>query len=83
MLKPMEVCMSEFQLLIAAMRKVVLSKSWVNRFGRKYPIGQIILCDKDLEWELKMGGYAEGYEGEYPPKKKVKTNLFKPKEKWQ
>jgi len=61
-------------------RKVVLKKSWINRFGRKYPVGQVILCDAELESELKYGGYAEDFDGPYPPKKKVKTEFFKPKE---
>lgn len=59
------------------MRKVILGKSWTNRFGRKYPIGQEILCDKELESELKDRGYAKDFEMKVS--KKVKTDFFKPK----
>lgn len=58
------------------MRKVILGKSWTNRFGRKYPIGQMILCDKELEAELK--GYAKDFDTKVS--KKVKTDFFKPKD---
>ena len=57
--------------------KVTLLKSWTNNSGRKYPIGQVILCTKELKQELLYGGYAKEFEGTYPPKKKVKTDFFK------
>lgn len=62
------------------MRIVVLKKSWTNKFGRKYPVGQKIPCDKQLEAELINNGYAEGFEGKVLSKKKVKTNFFKNKD---
>ena len=60
------------------MRKVILGRSWTNTFGRKYPIGQTILCDKELEAELKERGYAKDFE--VKTSKKVKTDFFKPKD---
>jgi hypothetical protein len=59
--------------------KVILNKSWTNKFGKKYPIGTIIPCDKDLSARLINEGYGEKYEGKYPPKAKVKTDFFNKK----
>jgi hypothetical protein len=61
------------------MRKVILGKSWTNIFGRKYPIGQTILCNKILEKVLIDGGYAKDFEAK-TSKGKVKTDFFKPKD---
>jgi hypothetical protein len=61
------------------MRKVILIKSWTNVFGRKYPIGQTIQCDRELEEVLIRDGYAKDFEGKIS-KVKVKTDFFKPKD---
>jgi hypothetical protein len=58
--------------------KVILTKSWTNAFGRKYPIGQKILCDKELGEFLIKKKYGKEYEGSASDK--VKTDFFKPKE---
>lgn len=59
--------------------KLILLKSWRNKFGKVYPVGQILQCDKELSRELITGKVAEQYSGKYPPEGKVKTNFFKPK----
>ena len=61
------------------MRRVTLIRSWTNIFGRKYPIGQVISCDRELEEILIRGGYAKDFEAK-PSKQKVKTDFFKPKD---
>lgn len=61
--------------------KLILKKRWTNVFGRVYPIGQILQCDKDLSSQLISDGYADEYTGPYPPNGKVKTDLFNPKKK--
>lgn len=55
-------------------------KSWTNVFGRKYPIGTVLQCDKQLHEELIDMGWAEDFDGLYPPKTKKKTDFFKPKD---
>lgn len=60
--------------------KVILKKSWTNKFGRKYPIGQFMRVDKELGQYLKENGYAEDTEIKgTKPAQKVKTDFFKPK----
>lgn len=58
--------------------KVTLIKSWTNFQGRVYPVGQVLIVDKELRQQLIDEGVASIYEGEYPPKEKVKTDFFKP-----
>ncbi len=55
--------------------KVILKKSWTNRFKRKYPVGYVLGVDDVLGSELIKSGIAEKYEGEYPPKGKQKIEL--------
>lgn len=57
---------------------VILQKSWTNVFGRKYPVGQKIMCDKNLRAFLVNNGYAKDYDGNR--RIKVKTDFFKPKQ---
>ena len=59
---------------------VVLKKSWTNKFGRKYPIGQKISCDRQLGGFLIDNGYGDDFEGKVLSKKKVKTKFFKNKD---
>jgi hypothetical protein len=55
--------------------KIILKRSWTNKFGRKYPINQILTVDGDLGSSLIKEGVAEKYEGEYPPRSKKKMDL--------
>jgi hypothetical protein len=57
-----------------------LLKSWTNKSGRKYPIGKILPMSNSLSKDLIRDNIAVEYKGEYPPKKKMKTDFFKPKE---
>ncbi len=59
--------------------RIVLVKSWTNVFNRKYPVGQILQGTKQFVNELISSGTAKEYNGEYPPRKKVKSDFFKPK----
>jgi hypothetical protein len=59
------------------MMKLVLIKSWTNKFGRKYPIGQIMRTDKELGNFLLNKKYAMFYDGD--SNTKVKSDFFKPK----
>jgi hypothetical protein len=43
-----------------------------------YPMGTVLQCTKSYAQKLISEGHEE-YTGEYPPKKKMKTELFKPK----
>jgi len=56
---------------------LTLIKSWTNKFGRKYPIGQILRVDKELGTYLLDKKYAKDYEA---TQTKVKTDFFKPKD---
>lgn len=57
--------------------RIRLLKSYVIG-NRKYPIGQSLLLTNSFSNKLIKNKIATEYTGEYPPKKKVKTNLFKP-----
>jgi len=46
---------------------------------KDYAIGTILNYSKGPALRLISEGKAEKYNGEYPPKKKMKTELFKPK----
>lgn len=61
---------------------IILTKSWTNRFGRKYPIGQKIPCDNELGSFLLKNGYGEefGKVDLSERRKKVKTKFFKNKD---
>lgn len=60
--------------------RVRLHKSLTTTF-RKYPIGTILNLAKSSAERLISEGGAEQYSGPYPPdkKKKMRTNLFRPK----
>lgn len=49
----------------------------------KYGIGTIINYSSGPAEKLISEGKAEKYTGHYPPKKKMKTDFFKPKKQWQ
>lgn len=44
-----------------------------------YPVGTILQLSKSYAQKKISEGKAEEYTGEYPPKKKMRTELFKPK----
>jgi hypothetical protein len=54
--------------------RIRLRKGW-----RDYPIGQVVEVFDTKAKELIAMGSAEKYDGEYPPKGKMKTEFFKPK----
>jgi hypothetical protein len=56
-------------------KRVVLKKSWKNKFEKVYPVGTILQVDKELFTELIDEGYGDDYKGEYPPKKKLKIKM--------
>jgi hypothetical protein len=58
--------------------KIILIKSWEHD-GVKYPIGYTLEVFDPKAKEMIMDGIAERYEGERPPKEKMKSNLFKRK----
>lgn len=60
--------------------RVRVLKGFSNRFG-KYPIGRILILTNSYAGRLMQDGIVEKYTGPYPPKKKMKTDFFKPKEK--
>ncbi len=45
-----------------------------------YPMGTILQLSNWYALKKILEGTAEKYNGEYPPKKKMRTQLFKPKE---
>jgi hypothetical protein len=64
---------------MAAIRLRLL-KSYKHKYKLDaWPIGQVVQVDNILANELLADKIAELYEGEYPPKQKVKTDFFKPK----
>jgi hypothetical protein len=56
-----------------------LLRKWENH-GDVYPRGTIISISTGMAKRMIEEKRAEEYKGEYPPKRKMKTNLFKPKE---
>ena len=61
------------------MKILILTRSWTNVFGRKYPIGQKMRVDDDLGQDLMDNNYAKDFNGVYKSKEKTKTKFFKPK----
>lgn len=60
--------------------RVQLIRRW-----REWPVGRVIEVFDTKAKELLEEGIAVRYEGDYPPSKKLKTELFNPKKnkKWQ
>jgi hypothetical protein len=54
--------------------RIRLHKKWED-----YPRGTTLEVFDTKAKELIMAGIAFKYDGEYPPKEKMKTELFKPK----
>ena len=58
------------------MIRIQLLKSWRHPYKKKaYSVGTILQCDMNLAGELMADKIGKIYEGEYPPKEKVKMNL--------
>lgn len=55
--------------------KIRLLKKW-----RRYSRGTTLEVFDTIAKELIRDNVAEDYKGEYPPKQKMKTDLFKPKQ---
>lgn len=55
--------------------RVLLKRKWVNTFGKSYPIGTILQTNSQLGSELIRLKFGDKYDGDYPPKEKVKMNL--------
>ena len=60
--------------------KIRLLKKWGNKI-KTWPRGQVLEVAEGKANELVRDNIAERYTGEYPPKDKVKTDFFKPKNK--
>lgn len=56
---------------------VILEKSWTNKFGRKYPIGQKIQCDRQLGTYLVENGYGKDIDRKVLSKMKGKIKSKK------
>lgn len=54
--------------------KIRLLKKW-----REWPVGRVIEIFDTTAKEMIRDNIAEKYDGEYPPKGKMKTDFFKPK----
>jgi len=61
---------------------VRLLKGYTNKRNKKFHIGKILNVSRETYKELTAEKIAEDYAGEIPPKKKLKTEFFKPKMKW-
>lgn len=48
-----------------------------------YAMGTVLQVTRGFGEKLIKQRIGELYSDEYPPKKKMKTELFKPKNKWQ
>jgi hypothetical protein len=57
--------------------KIMLVKKW-DWVRKTFPIGQILEVAPGLGAKLIESKTAELYTGQYPPKKKTKTNFFNP-----
>lgn len=58
------------------MIRIILLKSWTHPYKTKpYAVGTILQCAPYLAAELIADRFAKLYEGDYPPKEKVKMDL--------
>tara|TARA_R110000868_G_scaffold96848_3_gene266356 strand:+ start:2381 stop:2575 length:195 start_codon:yes stop_codon:yes gene_type:complete len=58
------------------MIRVMLLKSWKHPYKAKpYAVGSILQCAPYLAMELLADKIGKLYDGEYPPKEKVKIEL--------
>lgn len=60
--------------------RVRLLKSYKHEYKSKsWPVGQVLQLSTQLASELIGNKTAELYKGDYPPKSKMKSELFKSK----
>ena len=58
------------------MIRIILLKSWQHPYKSKpYAVGSILQCAPYLAMELLADKIGKLYEGEYPPKEKLKMDL--------
>ena len=57
------------------MIRVRLLKSWKHPYGKNHTVGTILQCAPYLAMELLADNIGELYDGDYPPKEKVKIDL--------
>jgi hypothetical protein len=55
--------------------RILLKKSWTNIQGRVYPVGTILQLIPTKASELIADKIGEKYDGDYPPKNKIKMDL--------
>ena len=55
--------------------RIRLIKSWKFNERRTYPVGTVLQVLRGLAKQLVTSKHAEIYEGEYPPKDKLKMDL--------
>ena len=55
--------------------RIKLLKSWTNEFGREYKAGTILQLIPTKASDLIRAKIGEKYDGDYPPKEKVKVDL--------
>jgi hypothetical protein len=54
-------------------------KSFTTNAGKKLPVGRVTNLSRADYKKLMAEKAAEDYDGSLPPKKKTKTDFFKPK----
>jgi hypothetical protein len=58
------------------MNRIRLLRAWKNPYKKKpHPVGSVLQVTLNLGSELIAEGIAEVYNGEYPPKGKIKFEL--------
>ena len=60
--------------------RIILSRAWASTF-KTYPVGTVLQVDNELFNLLITEKYGKKYDGEYPPKGKVKMKLEQLKSK--
>lgn len=55
--------------------RILLKKKWKNVQGKEYAVGTILQVVPSLGSALIADKVGEFYEGDYPPKKKIKIEL--------
>ena len=55
--------------------RVILKKKYTNWQGKEYAVGTILQLIPSLASQLIADRIGEYYDGDYPPKKKIKIEL--------
>ncbi len=55
--------------------KILLKKKWTNSQGKEYAVGTILQVIPSLGSQLIADKFGDFYEGDYPPKDKLKIEL--------